>query len=102
MTRGTGDHPDLRRPYRRPGELDGAPISSTAGHLLVIVGFREDGGVVVDPAARNDRGVRRTYDRGQFEDVWLPASDGMVYVITDADHPLPGGTSGLVRLTPRR
>ena len=77
-----------------PGELDGAPISSTAGHLLVIVGFREDGDVVVnDPAARTNRGVRRTYDRGQFEDAWLPASDGLVYVITDDEHPLPGGPS---------
>jgi hypothetical protein len=77
-----------------PGELDGAPISSTAGHLLVIAGFRDDGDVVVnDPAARTNRGVRRTYDRGQFEDVWLPTSGGLVYVITDEDHPLPGGQS---------
>ena len=77
-----------------PGDLDGAPISSTAGHVLVVVGFRRNGDVVVnDPAARTKRGVRRTYDRGQFEDVWLPTSDGLVYVVTDADHPLPGGTS---------
>ncbi|WP_432477591.1 C39 family peptidase [Nocardioides sp. GXQ0305] len=76
------------------GELDGAPISSTAGHLLVIVGFRDNGNVVVnDPAARTNGGVRRTYDRGQFEDVWLPTSGGLVYVITDDDHPLPGGPS---------
>jgi len=76
------------------GELDGAPISSTNGHLLVIAGFRRNGDVVVnDPAARTRRGVRRTYDRGQFEDVWLPTSGGLVYVVTDADHPLPGGRS---------
>lgn len=75
------------------GDLDGAPISSTNGHLLVIVGFTDAGDVVVnDPAARSKRGVRRTYDRGQFEDVWLPTSGGLVYVVTDADHPLPGGT----------
>jgi len=76
------------------GELDGAPISSTAGHLLVIVGFRRNGDVVVnDPAAATNAGVRRTYDRGQFENVWLPRSGGLVYVITDADHPLPTGAS---------
>ena len=76
------------------GELDGAPIGGTNGHLVVIVGFTEHGDVVVnDPAARRRAGVRRTYDRGQFEDAWLPTSGGLVYVITDADHPLPGGKS---------
>lgn len=73
------------------GELDGAPISSTAGHLLVIVGFTQSGDVIVnDPAAASRAGVRRTYDRGQFENAWVPKSGGTVYVITDAAHPLPG------------
>ncbi len=82
-----------------PGELSGAPISSTNGHLLVIVGFAKNGDVVVnDPAASSRAGVRRTYDRGQFEDAWLKryssgssmrGSGGMVYVIHDAAHPLP-------------
>ena len=77
------------------GELDGAPISGTNGHLLVIVGFTESGDVVVnDPAAEQNSGVRRTYDRGQFEDAWLPTSGGLVYVITDAAHPLPAGKAG--------
>lgn len=72
------------------GELTGAPISSSNGHLLVIVGFTESGDVVVnDPAAANRSGVRRTYDRGELEDAWLPASGGTVYVIADAEHPLP-------------
>lgn len=75
------------------GELDGAPISSTAGHLLVIVGFTQSGDVIVnDPAAATRAGVRRTYDRGQFENAWIPKSGGTVYVITDAAHPLPGGS----------
>ncbi|MGH3348435.1 MAG: C39 family peptidase [Nocardioides sp.] len=65
------------------GELDGAPISSTNGHLLVIAGFTRSGDVVVnDPAARRNQGVRRTYDRGQFEDAWVPTSGGVVYVVT--------------------
>lgn len=76
----------------RAGELDGSAVSSTNGHLLVIVGFTRSGDVVVnDPASTTRRGVRRTYDRGQFENVWLPTSGGTVYVIRDAAHRLPAG-----------
>jgi hypothetical protein len=78
------------------GQLDGAPISSTNGHLMVIVGFDKSGDVVVnDPASSTRKGVRRTYDRGQFEDAWLKrsgsggGSGGVVYVIHDGEHPLP-------------
>jgi hypothetical protein len=81
------------------GQLSGAPISSTNGHLMVIVGFTRSGDVVVnDPAAPSRSGVRRTYDRGQFEDAWLKryasgssmkGSGGLVYVIRDRQHPLP-------------
>ena len=77
------------------GELDGAPIGATAGHLLVVVGFTDDGDVVVnDPASRTRSGVRRTYDRAQFERAWLPRSGGLVYVIRDAAHPLPKDSPG--------
>ena len=75
------------------GELDGAPISATSGHLLVIVGFTKTGDVVVnDPAASTKAGVRRTYDRGQLERAWLGGSGGTAYVIRDAKHPLPAGS----------
>ena len=75
------------------GELSGAPISASNGHLLVIVGFTQAGDVVVnDPAASSASGVRRTYDRGQFENAWLPTSGGLAYVIRDDAHPLPSGT----------
>lgn len=78
-----------------PGELDGSPIASTDGHLLVVVGFTESGDVVAnDPAAARNRGVRRTYDRGQFEDAWLPTSGGLVYVVRTADRPLPASRVG--------
>jgi hypothetical protein len=77
------------------GGLDGAPISSTNGHLLVIVGFTEEGDVVVnDPAAPTAATVRRTYERGQFEQAWLPTSGGLAYVIRDDEHPLPKGGRG--------
>lgn len=66
------------------GELTGAPISATAGHLMVLVGFTASGDVVVnDPAAKNNAGVRRTYDRAQFEKAWLTKSGGLTYVLED-------------------
>ncbi len=74
------------------GQLSGAPISATAGHLLVIVGFTADGDVVVnDPAGRTNAEVRRTYDRAQLERAWLEGSGGLTYVVHDAAHPLPQG-----------
>lgn len=72
------------------GELTGSPISATAGHVLVIVGFTDSGDVVVnDPASRSRSGVRRTYDRAELEAAWLGGSGGVVYVIHDQAHALP-------------
>jgi hypothetical protein len=63
-------------------QLAGAPIQSSNGHLLVIVGFEADGDVVVnDPAGATNGAVRRVYDRDELEDIWLNASGGVVYVI---------------------
>ena len=75
------------------GELTGSAVRSSNGHLLVIVGFTRTGDVVVnDPASTTRSGVRRRYDRAEFENAWLPTSGGTVYVVHDADHPLPAGT----------
>lgn len=64
------------------GDLDGAAIRSSAGHLAVLVGFERDGDPIVnDPAARTNRGVRRTYPRAQLERLWLEHSGGTVYLI---------------------
>lgn len=81
------------------GELTGAPIGASNGHLVVVRGFTRAGDVVVnDPAASSRAGVRRTYDRGQFESAWLKrypsgggmrGSGGLAYVIRDSAHPLP-------------
>ncbi|MGI8433719.1 MAG: C39 family peptidase [Nocardioidaceae bacterium] len=73
-----------------PGELDHAPIQSTAGHLVVIRGFTDRGGVVVnDPAAPTANTVRRVYRRGQFERAWTGSTGGVVYVMHPARTPLP-------------
>lgn len=64
------------------GELPGAPLPKSAGHLIVIVGFDAKGNVVVnDPAGRTDADVRRVYDRAILERLWLGHSGGTVYVI---------------------
>lgn len=76
------------------GELTGAPISSTPGHLLIISGFTADGRVVVnDPAATTNGSVRRTYSRAQFERAWLGGSGGVVYVMRPGSKKLPADTS---------
>ena len=66
----------------KKGELSGAPISSTPGHLLVVRGFTKTGQVIVnDPAGKTNSQVRRIYDRAQFERAWLRGSGGIAYVI---------------------
>jgi hypothetical protein len=78
------------------GELGGAPISASAGHLVVLAGLTAAGDpVVLDPAAPTDATVRRTYDRAQLERAWLTGSGGMAYVVHDSAHPLPPRPAGV-------
>jgi hypothetical protein len=74
-----------------PRELDGFLFDGgTNGHLVVIVGFDgADNPIVNDPAAWTDSSVQRTYDRAQFERVWLRGSGGTVYVIHPPEVALP-------------
>ena len=76
----------------KKSQLDGAGYG-TNGHLMVIVGFTDSGDVVVnDPASHlipDNSQVRVVYDRGQFENAWVPHSGGIVYVIHPASVALP-------------
>jgi len=64
------------------GQLTGAAIPSSPGHLAVVVGFDASGNPIVnDPAASTDAAVRRTYLRSQLEKLWLQNSGGTVYLI---------------------
>ena len=75
-----------RRARRRPDLGDQRPPAGDRRlHRRRRRGRQRPGG---EPA----QAVRRVYDRGQFEDVWLPTSGGLVYVIHDDAHPLPAGT----------
>jgi hypothetical protein len=62
------------------GELYGAPVPRTAGHLVVVAGFSRQGDVVVrDPGARG-RDVWIEYKRDEFARAWL-GHGGVLYRI---------------------
>ena len=76
----------------KKGELTGAGYG-TNGHLMVIRGFTATGDVIAnDPAshllADNARCASST-TATEFENVWVPHSGGIVYVIAPAGHALP-------------
>jgi hypothetical protein len=52
-------------------ELDGAGYG-TSGHIMVVVGFTENGDVIAnDPASSSNDAVRNVYKRDQFANIWL-------------------------------
>jgi hypothetical protein len=72
------------------GELTGAPLPSSDGHLMVLVGFDAAGNPVLnDPAAASNDSVRRTYLRREFEPLWLEHTNGTVYLIYPSGWPVP-------------
>lgn len=74
----------------KKGELPGAPLSWSDGHLMVLVGFDAQGNPVLnDPAAPGNDTVRRAYPRAAFERLWLTHSGGLSYVIAPRGTPLP-------------
>jgi hypothetical protein len=78
-------------------ELDGAGYG-TAGHLMVVVGFTEDGDVIAnDPAADSNAAVRTVYPREQFEQIWQRTKR------YDAEGRVASGTGGIAYIiTPPR
>ena len=66
------------------GELTGAPVTSTDGHLMVVRGFTPEGDVAVnDPAADPRRGdsIGRVYRRAEIAHTWLEHGDGIAYFL---------------------
>ena len=60
------------------GELPGAPLPRSDGHLAVLCGFTRDGDCAInDPAAPN---VRVVYPRAGLERIWQ-RNDGVAYVV---------------------
>jgi len=62
------------------GELRGAAIESTKGHLLVLAGYEDERVLVNDPAAPTSREVPRAYARDEIARVWLERT-GIGYVL---------------------
>ncbi|GGO42361.1 membrane protein [Streptomyces daqingensis] len=73
-------------------ELDGAGYG-TAGHLMTVVGFTDDGDVIAnDPASEDNDAVRNVYKRRQWENIWLRTKR------KDADGKVKSGTGGVCYL----
>ena len=53
------------------GKLKGAPLESTKGHLVTLIGIEEEQIFVMDPAAPEKRLIAKAYDRKEFENAWL-------------------------------
>jgi hypothetical protein len=66
----------------KKGELTGADLESTNGHLVVLIGFDSAGNPIVnDPYSPTNESVEHTYLRSEFEPLWLQASGGTVYLM---------------------
>lgn len=66
------------------GQLNGAPIRASAGHIIVVVGFTPQGDVIVNDPAGRPGGVRRTYRRSELATTWLRNGRGIAYFLKPA------------------
>lgn len=66
----------------KEGELTNAPIPASGGHLVVVVGFTEEGNVLVhDPRSDELEHVLREYNREEFWNAWQNNATGIVYLV---------------------
>ncbi|MDR3585201.1 MAG: peptidase C39 family protein [Desulfosporosinus sp.] len=74
--------------------VDGAPIESTYGHLIVVCGFTNENGtdyiIINDPDAANDEGVRVKYKLDQFEAAWAKFGN-IAYIIQEKENRVGDG-----------
>lgn len=63
------------------GELPGAAIDHTAGHLLVVRGWENGKVLVADPAASQADTVLRAYPAREFANAWLNHKKGAAYIV---------------------
>lgn len=77
-------HPVIASVRFAKGDLPGAPLPGTAGHLMVLRGLGANQVCVNDPAAGEDAAVTRAYPREAFARAWL-ADRGVGYVLWNAE-----------------
>ena len=65
----------------KKGELDGAPMESTPGHLVLVRGWDKDKILAADPAVATEESVLRAYDARQFAQAWLLNKQGAAYIV---------------------
>ncbi len=66
------------------GKLEGAPLNSTGGHLVLLTAIAGDQVRVLDPAGASVADVPRNYGLQQFGDAWF-SHRGAGYVFLPAD-----------------
>jgi len=82
------------------GELEGAAIPETTGHLLVLTGYEGDAVLVNDPAAATGATVARRYRLDQICRVWLERAGVGYVLVRPPTSPSRRSSSG--RTPPRR
>jgi len=73
-------HPVIASIRFAPGEARGLLYNSTAGHLIVIRGFKENGDVIVNDPASKDKGNGVVYPAAELARAWFD-NGGVGYVI---------------------
>jgi len=63
------------------GELAGAPLERTDGHLVVVHGWKDGRVLVADPAAATEQEVLRSYDAQAFARAWIARKNGVGYIV---------------------
>lgn len=66
--------------YKR-GELTGAAIKQTSGHLVLICGWQDGKIRVADPASSATKDVIRYYQAEEFAHAWLVRKRGLAYLV---------------------
>jgi hypothetical protein len=87
-----GSRPESRRHLRHLLDPQRATRVKGDGHLVVVVGFDENGDVIInDPGTRIT--MRKTVARDRFAAAWSK-SHNTVYLIHPSDHPIPHSPHG--------